>query len=268
MTTLATPLIEVNGSELYRYRVHPLAALFPEMSPTDFEKLTADISEHGQQDPIVLDTDHQTVLDGRHRLKACEKLGKIPKFVNFSKLATGYVADMTEAANAFIWSRNIVRRHLTDDQRAAIGLQWSDKIREAAKQRMRDGGRGLVIPPNPIHTREAVAAQSRVSSHKIRQAAAVAKHAPELLLRVAAGEATLKNAYATVQMQEPIDPTEQTQKKIFGHLAAAMDLATQRRIPVRVQPVIRKLRNYAEQLEALEKRNAATLADRVQDLAH
>jgi hypothetical protein len=124
----------------YEYKVHALAALFPEMPPGDFEKLTADIAENGQQDPVVLGTDCQTVLDGRHRLRACEKLGKVPKFISFSKIATGYVDDINAAEAAFIWSKNVLRRHLTDGQRAAIGLQWSDTIRDAAKQRMRKKG--------------------------------------------------------------------------------------------------------------------------------
>jgi ParB-like nuclease domain len=272
------------------YKIHPLAELFPEMAPEEFAALKNDIATNGQQDPIVLALDNKTVLDGRHRLKACVELGVIPKFINFCKVATGAVIDTNGAETAFIWTKNFLRRHLSADQRAAISLQWSGAIKAAAKQRMRDGGKGLANSPNPIHTREAVAKQAHVSTHKIRQAEVVAKYAPDLMPKVAAGAAKLKDADAAARVRiqakssaahvvaiianhpdrvveaqlEPRDPGDEILDRIFKHLATAMDLATQRRTPVRLQPVIRKLRNYADQLEATEKKNAAELKQRAE----
>src|SRR5271168_3435620 len=54
--------------------IHPLAKLFPPLSPDEFEKLKADIQRNGQLEPVWLDEEGR-VLDGRHRLRACKELG-------------------------------------------------------------------------------------------------------------------------------------------------------------------------------------------------
>ncbi|GIV22163.1 MAG: hypothetical protein KatS3mg023_3914 [Armatimonadota bacterium] len=46
----------------------------PPLSECEYEALKADIAEHGVLVPIVLDA-HGAVVDGHHRLRACEELG-------------------------------------------------------------------------------------------------------------------------------------------------------------------------------------------------
>jgi hypothetical protein len=183
---------------VYDYKFHPLAALFPSLSADEFKKLKDDIQAHGQQEPIVLSQDGSVLLDGRHRLRVCKELGIQPRSDRFCA-----TPQITEAD--FIWSRNVLRRHLTDDQRAAIGNKWADTIREAAKQRMKDGAKGLANPPNPVHTREEVAKKAGVSTHKVRQVETVAKHAPGLLPRVESGDMKLKDAVRTIN--QPARPS-------------------------------------------------------------
>jgi hypothetical protein len=161
------------------------------LSPEEFQKLKNDIQLHGQQEPIVLSQDGTVLLDGRHRLRACRELRFQPRVERFCQIG-GVTSPASEAD--FIWSKNVLRRHLTDDQRAALGLKWADTIREAAKQRMKDGGKGLVNPPNLVHTRETVAKKAGVSTHKVRQAERVAKYKPELLPKIESGEMKLKDA--------------------------------------------------------------------------
>jgi hypothetical protein len=60
------------------------------------------------------------------------------------------------------------------------------------------------------------------------------------------------------------DPAEEIQERIFKHLDAARELATH--TSVRLPPIIRKLRNFADQLEALDKKNGAELAQNVDAL--
>ena len=59
--------------------VHPVALLFPELPAPDFGRLVEDMKENGQHMPAVLQIqeDQCFLLDGRHRVKACEKL-KMP----------------------------------------------------------------------------------------------------------------------------------------------------------------------------------------------
>lgn len=55
------------------YSLHPAAELFPVMDDAAFAALVADIAAHGQREPILIH-DGQ-VIDGRHRLRACEQIG-------------------------------------------------------------------------------------------------------------------------------------------------------------------------------------------------
>lgn len=177
----------------YDYEVHPLAKLFPPLPDDEFEKLKKDIAARGQEDPIVLSADGKTLLDGRNRLRACKELGIEPW--------TQLFAESSEQAD-LIWSRNMLRRHLTADQRAAIAHKWSDTERQAAKQRQLDTLKHGATPGKPRgggnattgKTRKAIAQKARVSEHEVRQAETVAKHAPELLREVETGQVMLKDA--------------------------------------------------------------------------
>ena len=55
-----------NGKDL---EIDPLATLFPPMAEEEFARLKADISSHGQLEPVW--THRGRVVDGRHRLRAC-----------------------------------------------------------------------------------------------------------------------------------------------------------------------------------------------------
>ena len=57
---------------------HPAAEIFPVMSALDFDTLVADIKQNGQLEPIVVYSD--TILDGRHRYRACQQLSIEPIF--------------------------------------------------------------------------------------------------------------------------------------------------------------------------------------------
>ena len=178
------------------YPVHTLAILFPLMLGEEFRKLKADIATHGLGEPITLSSDGKILLDGRNRLKACRELGIAPRTVNLTE---------TVSEADFIWSKNVLRRHLTDDQRAVIANKWSDAERAAAKERQKAsqarpgekvGTRVVANSPPPLKTRKALATKAQVTEHKIRQVETVAKHAPELLPRVESGEMKLKDATA------------------------------------------------------------------------
>jgi ParB-like chromosome segregation protein Spo0J len=102
------------------------------MARTPFAELCADIKEHGLQHPIVLH--EQQILDGRNRLLACKEARVNPKFIQFADL------QLTCTPEEYIWSANLQRRHLTDDQRAAIVIEWKAKIAQQANERQRAAG--------------------------------------------------------------------------------------------------------------------------------
>jgi hypothetical protein len=172
----------------YDYSIHPLADLFPELPAKEFDELKQDIQKNGQLEPIVISREH-LLLDGRHRMKACRELAITPRTIYFDDVP--HIGKMSEAD--FIWSKNILRRQLTDGQRAAIAHKWSDAEREAAKQRQKAG----VKPPpgeSAQRSRDAIARKAQVSTHTVRQVEAIAKRDPKARDDVAAGKKSLRQA--------------------------------------------------------------------------
>ena len=83
---------------------HPLAELFPLPSEDELRAMADDIAAHGLREPIV--TLEGRILDGRCRYLACKMAAVEPQFENY-------------AGNdpiAYVYSRNIARRHLTKPQ--------------------------------------------------------------------------------------------------------------------------------------------------------
>jgi N6-adenosine-specific RNA methylase IME4 len=139
---------------------HPVSDIFPMMHREAFEELTEDIKLNGLLIPIVIYEDK--VLDGRNRLKACDKLGIEPRF-------TAYDGD---DPLAYVVSQNLSRRHLDESQRAMVAarianlkegrpkknapiggvstahaakrLSVGPRSLERAKKVLRDGTKGLV----------------------------------------------------------------------------------------------------------------------------
>lgn len=108
-------------------KIHPVAELFPEMGQAEFGALVADIREHGQRDAIVVHDG--SILDGRHRYKACRLIGIQPRTVDWDGKGT---------VEAFVVSKNLHRRHLNESQRAMIATQLATLKRGDAKSQRRD----------------------------------------------------------------------------------------------------------------------------------
>jgi hypothetical protein len=120
------PWLESGGVQ---YSVHPVAEIFPELNAVRFGELCEDIKKNGLLEPIVV---HEgMILDGRHRLRACWQLGIKPRFVEFEWLQAKCTPE------EYVWARNYARRHLTEDQRAAIVLAYKAKVAAEARERQR-----------------------------------------------------------------------------------------------------------------------------------
>src|SRR3974377_1659591 len=87
---------------------HPLAALFPLLSGTEFDDLVMDVKQHGILEPIWLYQGR--ILDGRNRYRAAQ--------------ASGVDCPMREYRGSrpidFVVSLNLKRRHLNESQRAMV----------------------------------------------------------------------------------------------------------------------------------------------------
>ena len=103
------------------YDIHPVAALFPLIHGEEFDALVASIKEDGLLDPI--EYQGNTIIDGRNRLRACQAAGVVPQYRELPKSIDPV---------KHILQRNIHRRHLTTDQRAAIAAELATMTRAQA----------------------------------------------------------------------------------------------------------------------------------------
>jgi ParB-like chromosome segregation protein Spo0J len=153
---------------------HPLANLLPMMDEGRLAELAADIREQGLIEPIALD-DTGRVLDGRNRLRACKAAGVEPRFVTY----TG------SDAVAFVLSKNVARRHLTDDQRRMVAAKLVS---------MRQGNATSQIAKAAV-SREQAAAMVNADVPGVDRARVVVKlGTPELVGAVERGQVTVAAA--------------------------------------------------------------------------
>jgi polyhydroxyalkanoate synthesis regulator phasin len=174
-----------------KLEAHPLADLFPIIPAAELAELARDIKANGLQHPIVLFEGR--VLDGRHRLDCCERVGVKPKFVTYKgDDAVGYVVSL-----------NMRRRHLDAGQRAMIAAQIAS---------MEHGGDRRSDKPTSRTTRAEAAAALNVSPASVSNAKQVLEKAPKLADKVKAGqislnEAKTKMAEAEAAAEEVVDKT-------------------------------------------------------------
>ena len=112
--------------------LHPACKLFPLLGETELQELADDIKENGLQNAIVLHDGK--VLDGQNRLAACKLAGIEPTFVEWKG---------TGSPLHWVVSQNLMRRHLSASQRAAVALELLPMLEKEAKDRQRKSpGRG------------------------------------------------------------------------------------------------------------------------------
>ena len=93
---------------------HPLANIFPLIDGAEFDRLCADIAEHGVREPVV--TYEGKILDGRNRYRAAQEAGvDCPLEVYRGDNPTAYVVSL-----------NLHRRHLTESQRAMVAAKLAN----------------------------------------------------------------------------------------------------------------------------------------------
>jgi hypothetical protein len=85
---------------------HPLSEIFPLIEGAEFDALVEDIRQHGLRELITVDHD-EAILDGRNRYRACLAAGITPLFEFYKG----------DDPAGFVFSKNIVRRHLTAEQK-------------------------------------------------------------------------------------------------------------------------------------------------------
>ena len=121
-------------------KVHPAAEVFPLVSGEELRKLADDIRAYGLRDAIVVADKgaNPILLDGRNRLEACRIAGVQPRFEYYGG----------NDPVGFIISKNMVRRHLTDGQKAAVAAALVPFYSKETKTRV--GGRPRKGEEKPV----------------------------------------------------------------------------------------------------------------------
>ena len=190
-------------------QAHPAADLFPLMGEAELIELADDIRTKGLNQPIWLYDDPErgrVILDGRNRLAACEIAGVKPRTQRY----TG-----TDPIG-FSVSQNLKHRHLTPGQKAMVALALEPLYAEEATKRKeqagREHGRGqekvvadLPQPKPAPKARDKAAKVTKASGRAVGQAKRVKEKAPDLAVKVAAGEIALDRAERIIRDREAIE---------------------------------------------------------------
>jgi N6-adenosine-specific RNA methylase IME4 len=160
---------------------HPYAEIFPMMDGAAFDDLVADIKANGQREAIIML--NGMILDGRNRYRACEQAGVTPICKEFDPEIDG------KSPLAFVFSKNLKRRHLNEGQRAMIGANLANMPLGGAVYRS-------AILPTDMRVSQADAAEMlNVSERSIRDAVKVKNEAePELVKAVQQGRLAVSAA--------------------------------------------------------------------------
>jgi len=123
---------EWTGETVAGYRVHPAASMFPLMQGQEFDELVESIAQSGLAVPIEIYNGQ--LIDGRNRARAVEVLRD--RGLDVELPVTEWQPREGETVEGRIFNLNVLRRHLTDDQRAVAATILLPVIRasRAARQ--------------------------------------------------------------------------------------------------------------------------------------
>lgn len=173
--------------------IHPIAELLPELDEDQLGALADDIEVNGQLEPVVVWGGK--VIDGRNRVRACEKVGVEIKTRDME------FADDGEAAR-FVLSKNVRRRHLDSGQRAMVAAELSKLFEAEAHERRVKGGQKK--GETQEDTGKAAAKAAKITGAKTRTVemakSVKAKAIPEIVALVKAGDISLNSANTVASM--------------------------------------------------------------------
>jgi len=163
---------------------HELANIFPMLGNEELAELCADIEKNGLAEPITVYEDK--ILDGRNRATACQRLGIEPDTIEY----------IGGDPVAFVLTKNVLRRHLTESQRAMAADKLAN-MRHGGTRQHGEGGKAQIcaLPSEPTISRAKAAKMLNVSERQVDKAAKLRREAsPEVIEQVERGEKTIHAA--------------------------------------------------------------------------
>jgi N6-adenosine-specific RNA methylase IME4 len=174
---------------------HPLAHLIPDMRPSEWQDFYNDIVIRGIKVPLEVLADG-TVVDGKHRLRAAIESGMKEVPIVDAPLSG-------DSPESYMLKAAVLRRHLTDDQRAIIASLWKEENKKQGERTdLTSARRGAEVKDIGHPTRAEATEFFKVSRRKIDQATYVQSHSLDLAKKVHRGEIALSNAYRQAKAPE------------------------------------------------------------------
>ena len=194
-----------------------ISNLIPEMTEKEYLDLKTSIDEEGIRHAIDINADN-TILDGRHRVRACKSLGI--KSIMYNR------HDLSESeAIKFVRDTAIERRHLTKEQRLNIVLNSEELVSDIQTRAKENKVSAMKVAhkdnPNhpsdslgprepklskPTNTNEELGKIAGVGKSTVVRAKKVKRENPEAYEKVIKGESTFNAEYEklpTVKKPKP-----------------------------------------------------------------
>ena len=180
---LASVTPEWTGETIAGYPIHPFASRFPLLTGQPFEDLVESIADMGIDVPVELHDG--LVIDGRNRLRAVEVL--LERGINVEVRTIEWQPRNGESVEEHIYTTNVLRRHLTDDQRAILATELLPIYRAASAARQAatrfGAAAGISAPPDGGSEKAARTNQDRVSTSTLGRLATSAGVSPHRMGR-------------------------------------------------------------------------------------
>lgn len=238
--------------------IHPLAELFPALEGEAFDALVEDIRRHGVREPIVLLDG--AILDGRNRYRAglvagfftpSDEGSPIPHPQHLFDHFGSRVDTRDQDPLAWVLSRNLHRRHLTESQRAMVAARIATFPRGRPRENTAIAG---------ISTARAAGLLS-VSPDSIERARTVQDEGvPELAAAVEAGDVSV-HAASLVASRPQNEQAEIVARGRTEILAAAKRLREERAAEKKALRQAKEQRLGAKQRALPDRRYGVILAD-------
>lgn len=175
-------------------KVHELCAAWPDLEGAEFTALVESVkATDGLVNPVR--TYKGEIIDGKNRLRACEQLGIVPRFLEW--IPPDDKKPIEPQLVEFVLANNDRRRHLNASQRALIAARM---VTTASAGRPSE----IIGAVAPISQADA-AETMHVSRDSVKRATKVVSDAaPEVVETVRAGKATVRDAAKVADLPKPV----------------------------------------------------------------
>ena len=201
-----TELITVKISDLKENNT--FSELVPEMTTQEYDDLVNSIRNQGVRQPIHILSD-KTVLDGRHRVRACKEIG-----INEIQALSHELDEMK--AIEFVVDTAVERRSLTKEQKIDIVLRSSEVIK-TLESKVKQGSRSDLtsgsMEPEVKRTNERIGEMTGTSKATVTRMKRVKRESPELYDDVIKGEKSIRRAYDELPSVQKNKPKQEPKPK-------------------------------------------------------